>query len=100
MAENTFNRLFPEQQLQRSSVRLKTYTGAKMHTLGTFGAEVAYGDQDPKQLSLVVVRGNGPTLLGRNWLKHFVLDWNTIMSVQLEKDEVLGLLNEYADVFH
>ena len=99
MAENTFNRLFPEQQLQRSSVRLKTYTGAKMHTLGAFGAEVAYGDQDPKQLSLVVVRGNGPTLLGRNWLKHFVLDWNTIRSVQLEKDELLGLLNEYADVF-
>ena len=70
-----------------------------MHTLGAFGAEVAYGDQDPKQLSLVVVRGNGPTLLGRNWLKHFVLDWNTIRSVQLEKDQLLGLLNEYADVF-
>ena len=39
MAENTFNRLFPEQQLQRSSVRLKTYTGAKMHTLGALAGD-------------------------------------------------------------
>ncbi len=35
--------------------------------------EVQYGEQK-KSLPLVIVAGNGPTLLGRNWLQHIQLD--------------------------
>ena len=51
-----------------------------MNMLGAFQVEVSYRDQGPKLLSLKVVRGSGPALLGRNWLGHFVLDWSTIKS--------------------
>ena len=50
-------------------------------------------------LSLVFVRGSGPTLLGRSWLEHITLDWSRIKSVQLEKDALRQLLREYADIF-
>jgi len=46
-----------------------------------------------------MVRGEGPPLLGRNWLKHFTLDWDRIKTVLQEKDELNNLLAKYADVF-
>jgi len=33
-------------------------------------------------LSLVVVGGNGPTLLGRNWLQYHRLDWYPLFRIQ------------------
>lgn len=33
------------------------------------------------KLSLQVVEGNGPALLGRNWLRTIKLDWRTILIV-------------------
>ena len=50
-------------------------------------------------LSLVVVEGSGPSLLGRNWLHHITLDWSNIRTVLLKKDELRKLLQEYAEVF-
>ena len=70
-----------------------------MRTLGAFEVEVAYQEQGPKTLSLVVVEGRGPSLFGRDWLGHFTLDWGHIKSVQMERDSLLQLLHEYADVF-
>lgn len=46
-----------------------------------------------------MVRGSGPTLLGRNWLEHLTLDWIHIKAVQLEKDSLRQLLFEYAGIF-
>ncbi len=39
--------------------------------------KVEYGGQTA-DLPLIVVKGNGPTLLGRNWLKVIRLDWQSI----------------------
>ena len=49
--------------------------------------------------ALVVVRGEGPPLLGRNWLEHFTLDWGHSKTVLQERDELNKLLAKYADVF-
>ena len=68
LGEATFNRIFPDQQLKRSPIQLRTYTGEPMRTLGAFEVEVAYQEQGPKTLSLVVVEGRGPSLFGRDWL--------------------------------
>ena len=49
------------------------------------------------QLPLVVVKGGGPTLMGRTWLNKIVLNWNEIHytpSVGLQ-----DLLGKYQDVF-
>ena len=74
MAESALRRLFPTLKLRRCSVDLKTYTGERMKTLGEVTAQFAYQDQEAKSLSLAVVQGSGPALLGRNRLQHFVLD--------------------------
>ena len=70
-----------------------------MMIIGATEVEVAYQDQESKTLSLVVVEGKGPSLLGRNWLKHFTLDWNSIKTVLLEKDPLRQLLLEHEEVF-
>ena len=36
---------------------------------------VAYRNQSAKSLSFVIIDGDGPTLLGRDWLKFIKLDW-------------------------
>ena len=45
--------------------------------LGSVEVDVAYQGQTA-QLPLVVVKGGGPTLMGRNWLNKIVLNWNEI----------------------
>ena len=43
--------------------------------------EVVYGDQR-KELPLLVVAGRGPSLMGRDWLRHVRLDWQSIYSLE------------------
>ena len=73
--------LFPDLRLRNSSVVLKTYTGEPMEVVGNLHVDVCYKQQQAK-LVLVVVGGNGPSLLGRNWLKYIRLDWNSIATVR------------------
>ena len=52
-----------------------------------------------EQLSLVIVEGHGPALLGRNWLQYFQLDWSSIKTVILESDGLRQLLQQHVDLF-
>ena len=101
MAESTFQKFFSETQLTQSNLVLKTYTGELMGVVGAVSVEVQYGEQPPKQLDTIVVRGNGPCLLGRNWMHHIPLDWKQIGSVSCEESNktVDQLLARYEDVF-
>lgn len=99
MPEEKFRQLFPNQPLRQSTVELKTFTGELLKVVGATDMEVSYQDQESKTLPLVVVHGDGPPLLGRNWLKHFTLDWSCIKTVFRERDALNKLLVEYADVF-
>ena len=42
--------------------------------LGTIDVLVKYGNQETT-LPLLVVKGEGPSLLGRNWLEKIQLNW-------------------------
>ena len=99
MGETMFRQLFSKLRLRRSPVRLRTYTGQYMKTIGEVSVHVAYRDKEPKTLTLVVVKGGGPALLGRDWLKHFVLDWGHIKTILRENNTLQELLSEFADVF-
>ena len=44
-------------------MKLKTYSGELLDTLGSLDITVKYGEQQ-SQLLLVVVKGNGPNLFG------------------------------------
>ena len=90
MSEKKFLQLFPNHSLEHSSIDLKTYTREAMEIVGETTIRVSYADQEPKMLSLVVVAACCPSLLGRNWLQHFVLDWRSVKA-----GEVLGTITPF-----
>ena len=63
-------KLLPCTQLRQTQLVLKTHTGQSMEVAGEVTMSVTYRNQAEKSLDLVVVKRNGPTLLGLDWLKH------------------------------
>ena len=100
ISEQTKNRLNLTVPLASPSVVLRTYTGEAMSVLGEMKVEVEYKDQH-YNLTLMVVKGDGPNLFGRDWLQYFQLDWKTIGIATLDKDlsQVQLLKNKYKQVF-
>ena len=49
-------------------------------------------------LPLIITEGDGPTLLGRNWLEALRLDWRMIFRVG-RSQTLLEVLDEYSNVF-
>ncbi len=61
---------------------LRTYLGKELPLLGTVEVEVKYESQT-KRLPLVIVRGEGANLFGRNWLEHIHLNWSSVHSINI-----------------
>ena len=80
ISEATRKKTFSKETLHLSELALRTYTDEPMQVVGTINVKVQYGEQNQK-LVLVVVKGDGPSLLGRNWLKYIRLDWHNIFSL-------------------
>ena len=99
MSQQKFASLFPSTQIPRSKVTLQTYTGEPMKVLGEVPVQVTYQQQPTQDLQLVVVEGNGPSLLGRNWLHHIKLDWTGIKAVLSSQRSLAGLLETYKEIF-
>ena len=95
VSEETWQRQLHEIPLQETDVRLRTYTGESITVLGQALVKVVYGEQEAK-LPVLVVPGDGPSLLGRNWLKLIRLNWPEIKKVSLELDT---LLSKYKNLF-
>ena len=67
--------------------------------MGEIEVKVEYENQNVK-LILTVVAGDGPSLLGRNWLQLIRLNWHSIKVVNTPKDSSLDyLLDKFNDVF-
>ena len=100
ISEETYRKLLPTSALKPTSVNLRTYTGQSMSVAGQIEVEVRY-QQQTHTLPLFVVTGEGPSLLGRNWLKHLILDWKTIGLVSRchGEERVKDLLRKYEFVF-
>jgi len=76
--------------LNKSDLKLQ---GEAITVVGSVVVQVVYEGQLP----LIVVKGNGPTLLGRNWLKAIRLNWKSVhytVHAGLTK-----LLDQYSEVF-
>ena len=87
---------WPEQQLQQSSDKLKTYSGEYLDILGSADVTVEYGEQQV-MLPLLVVKDGGPSLFGRNWLEKVKLNWPAIHQVQ--ESPLNSILAEYQAIF-
>ena len=70
ISEKTYYSLWSIQarpKLEVSSVKLHTYTKEAIKVVGSMSMEVTYKAQ-AKTLPLLVVAGEGPSLIGKNWL--------------------------------
>ena len=106
VSEQTFRERWPTTQLSTSDITLRSYTGESIPVLGCVDVNVKCGNQ-VATLPLVVVKGEGPSLLGRNWLSQLKLNWHEIfwshnpaLSEVLEKFKTvfepgLGTVNGY-----
>ena len=103
MSKRQQQALFPGASLHSSNVRLKSYTGEQVEVVGEMAVNVVYNNSEQKSLSLTVVSQEGPTLLGRNWLPHIVLDWKSISAVYTKtkgSSSLNTLLSDFSDIFN
>ena len=97
MSEATHKKLWPRKELEVSNVRLQIYSKEPLSVVGARNVQVNYEGQRAT-LPLIVVKGDGPTLLGRDWLASIRIDWYKIHytpSVGLQ-----NLLEKYDVIFH
>ena len=93
----TYNRLWihgSPPPIKHSLVKLRTYTGEKIDVIGEIEVEVSLNNQK-FDLSVLVVKGNGPNLLGR--LKSIKLDWTQLNQVS-STDALQELLGHYSNL--
>ena len=103
LSESTYRRLWPaaatRPPLLPSDARLHTYSGELIKVLGTTSVTVRYRGQ-VKQLPLLIVPTDGPSLLGRDWLQEIVLDWKQLNKVHYVRQRALqDMLDQYVDLF-
>lgn len=87
---------FSEVPLQPTQTVLTDYSDNELKRLGEISISVSYGQQKANS-SAIVVQGDRPALLGRNWLKDIKLDWHLIFNVS--DSNVDHLLSKYESVF-
>ena len=100
ISETTYKKLWESSalpELQPTTVKLRTYTGEEIGVLGCINVKVQTHGQEA-QLPLLVVKGKGPSLLGRNWLTNLRLNWQEIFSVRV-KQSLESLLKQHEGVF-
>ena len=78
MSEASFRSKWPNKPLQQSNITVRTYTGVQLKALGSTIVQVRHGEKEAVKLLLLIVPGNGQSLLGRNWLRALKLDWGLI----------------------
>ncbi len=76
LSEEEFQNLWSERPLSPSDVTLHCYSG-EFPVVGSVDVSVNYKGKSIT-LPLVIVRGVGPSLLGRNWLQNVQFDWQEI----------------------
>ena len=84
--------------LVKEGVVLRTYTGEEVKPKGSAKVMVSYEGRD-YQLPLLVVRGDGPALLGRNWLEQIQLNWQMIKQLTTHKKQLDEILANHPELF-
>ena len=102
MSYSTFSSTWPTDstpEVKPTRAKLRTYTGEAITVRGDVDVTVKYGDQE-EDLTLVIMDGDGPTLLGRDWLQNLRLDWAALNHItQGNHSELKTLLHAHSVVF-
>ena len=66
---------------------------------GTIDVDVTYREQESR-LNLLIVAGSGPSLMGRDWISRFRLDWENLNTVRATPDSrIQEVLERHSNVF-
>ena len=96
LSEETYQKFFSGISLQQSTVKLKSYSGEDIPVLGQMDVLVKYNQQE-ENLPLLVVKGSGCSLFGRNWFSRISLNWGEIH--QVCNSSLKAVLDRHAAVF-
>jgi hypothetical protein len=101
-AETFASVLGSQPPLKPARIRLQTYSGEQIPVEGKIEVCVRVPGGEVEQLELLVVGGDGSSLLGRNWLKRLSPNLWTVGQVKEDAGQssrLRHLLSEYSDVF-
>ena len=105
MSQSSYERIKDHPQLQKSTLKLKTYTGEIVSPQGVGEVDVVYQNQESK-LPITVVEGNVPNLMGRDWLGKLRLKWEELFPLDRRLNKLEGvdgpvaeLLSQFPEVF-
>ena len=99
ISDSVFSSVFETATLQETEVKLCTYSGEQLPVKGKITCEVSYEGQT-YTLPLIVLVGEGPTILGHDWMQQIRLDWSTIFQIKAVQDGSLQpLLQPFEDIF-
>lgn len=84
-------------KLKESRVKLKTYTGEQIPVLGALDVVVEH-QGNHKTLPLIITKGQGPSLLGRNWLGELRIDWKSTYKIY-DTERLSSVLRKHQAVF-
>ena len=85
MSESKFTSIYLQRKapaLRPVSNDLRTYTKEVVPVVGSANVTVGYGNS-AHVIPLLIVCGEGPTLLDRDWLRIIRLNWSDVNSLQL-----------------
>ena len=82
ISTDTFQKLRQQTPVKLDSVNttLRTYTGEAVPLMGKCNVTVTYRDTE-YVLTIHVVKGNGPNLMGRDWIGILPLNWSELFHV-------------------
>ena len=85
--------------MRNTAIVLKTYTGENSFT-GEDHRQGKYpSGQKGVELPLLVVKGSGPSLCGRDWLSELKMNWQASHQVlRLDREELDSILEQYEEV--
>ena len=81
---NTYQQRFSHIPMKKTKARLRTYTWEQISLKGELQVRVKKEGKE-WTLPLLVVEGQGPPLIGRNWLESIPLYWGMIKKVQCKE---------------
>ena len=82
--------------LEQSTVKLHIYTGEQIVVVGSITATVCY-NAHVVELPLLIIKSEGPSLFGHNWLSKMKLDWCAIN--QVASQVYKKVIDKYPEVF-
>ena len=96
--ESTYKTILTQQPaMEKSDVKLHTYSREQLTVLGELQITVHYNKQTVI-LPLIVVQGSGPNLFGRNWLEQIKLNWPQLCTVK-HSSALQEVLDKHEAVF-